>query len=215
MSDCPDCDPVAAQIGEHFDERIPDWQPVSPAATDRLFGWLEEAGLAGSTLLDIGCGGGPLVIRALQAGARRGSGVDLSADSIALAQERAADIGRTADTEFIVGDAATVPLARHDLVVLDKSLCCYPDAARLVEHSAPAAGRIYAFVIPTSRGPWGLANRVWMLWDWAMDTIHGVDMFIRLHDVNAVRAQLIASGFRPFREGRVGLWYVGVFERVP
>ena len=217
MNDC--CDPMAdrmaERIGEHFDERIVDWQPVSPAATDRLFGWLEEAGLAGSSILDLGCGGGPLVIRALEAGAARGSGVDLSPDSIALARERAADIGRSDDSEFVVGDAATLPLTPHDLVVLDKAICCYPDAARLVDHSAPAANRIYAFVMPESRGAWGIVNRLWMAWDWAVDKIRGDEMFIRLHPVKAVRDRLTAAGFRPFREGRVSVWHIGVWERTP
>lgn len=211
MNEC--CDPKAARIGEHFDERIVDWQPVSPKTTDRLFGWLEEAGLAGSSILDLGCGGGPLIIRALQAGAARGSGVDLSTESIALARDRAADIGRSADTDFIVGDAATVPLTTHDLVALDKAICCYPDAARLVDHSLAATGRVYGFVVPMSRGPWGLVNRVWMAWDWALDKIRGDEMFVRLHDVNAIRDRLIAAGFRPLREGRVSVWYIGVWER--
>ena len=206
-------DPRAEAIGRHFDDRIVDWEPVAPAATDLMWGWVEEAGLATASFLDLGCGGGPLLLRALDAGAARATGVDLSADSIEVARDRLAEAGRMDQVDLMTGDAAAADLETHDVVVLDKVICCYPNAALLVDHSSAAAGRIYAFAIPESRGLWGLVNRGWWLWDAIVTVISRTGVIIKVHSVAAIRQRLAVNGFRLRHEGRSGVWYVGVFER--
>ena len=149
----------AAEIGQHFDERFQDWEPVGPEATDLMFSWLRDEGLAGSTIMDVGCGTGELLLRALEAGATRATGADLSSEAIAMASELVEEAGLTDRADLWVGDAAVEPLDPHDVVVLDKVICCYPDADALIARSAGAAQRLYAFAIPESRGFWGLVAK--------------------------------------------------------
>lgn len=203
----------AERIGQHFDERFQDWEPVGPEATDMLFGWLRDAGLAGSTLMDVGCGSGEFLVRALEAGATRATGADLSSEAIALASELVEEAGLTDRADLWVGDAAVEPLDPHDVVVLDKVICCYPDADALIDRSTAAANRLYAFALPESRGFWGLIARTrWFVFG-LLERLQGDSLKRFVHDRAEVEARVLAAGFQPIRTGRQFVWFVGVYAR--
>ena len=203
----------AQQIGEHFDERFQDWEPVCPPATDMLFDWVREAGLEGSTIMDVGCGTGQLLVRALEAGAARATGADLSSEAIVQASELVEGRGLADRADLWVGDAAVEELDPHDVVVLDKVICCYPDADALIARTTGAARRVYAFALPESRGIWGLFARVrWFVFD-LLDRLRGETLPRFIHDRRDVEAKVIAAGFRPLHTGRQFVWYVGVYTR--
>jgi len=203
----------AERIGRHFDERFQDWQPVGPEATDMLFGWVREAGLSGSTFMDIGCGTGELILRALDAGATTATGADLSTEAIAMASDLMHETGYRDQVDLWVGDAAVESLEPHDIVVLDKVICCYPDADSLIARSTAAATHVYAFALPESRGFWGfVAKTRWFVFD-LLDRIQGEHMPRFIHDRSEVEAKVIAAGFRPLHTARQYVWFVGVYAR--
>jgi len=203
----------AERIGRHFDERFQDWQPVGPEATDMLFGWVREAGLSGSTFMDIGCGTGELILRALDAGATTATGADLSTEAIAMASDLMHETGYRDQVDLWVGDAAVESLEPHDIVVLDKVICCYPDADSLIARSTAAATHVYAFALPESRGFWGfVAKTRWFVFD-LLDRIQGEHMPRFIHDRSEVEAKVIAAGFRPLHTARQYVWFVGGYAR--
>jgi magnesium-protoporphyrin O-methyltransferase len=216
QTDAPERAPMSAeaeQIGQHFDERFQDWEPIAPEATDLLFGWIRDAGLDGSTFMDLGCGTGELIVRALEAGATRATGADLSSEAIAMASELVEEAGLRDRTDLWVGDAAVEALDPHDVVVLDKVICCYPDADALIARSTAASERIYAFVIPESRGFWGLLARTrWFVFG-IMEWIQGDRLMRFVHDRQDVEAKVLAAGFQPLHTGRQFVWFVGVYAR--
>jgi magnesium-protoporphyrin O-methyltransferase len=178
-----------------------------------LFAWVREAGLAGSTFMDIGCGSGELIVRALDAGAARATGADLSSEAIAMASDLVHDEGLDDRVDLWVGDAAVEELDPHDIVVLDKVICCYPDADALIARSTAAARRVYAFALPESRGFWGLLARArWCVFG-LLERIEGETLQRFIHDRHEVEAQVLAAGFRPLRTGRQFVWFVGVYAR--
>ncbi len=103
-----------------------------------LLGWLPPD-LAGTRLLDAGCGTGALAVEAASRGAHV-TAIDLSASLVALARERAPrDVaGRIA---FAVGAMTDASLGQFDYVVAMDSLIHYPapdmarTAARLAERA--------------------------------------------------------------------------------
>jgi magnesium-protoporphyrin O-methyltransferase len=201
------------RIAHHFDERFRDWQPVCPASTDLLFGWLEREGLAGSSVMDVGCGTGELIVRALDAGATRATGADLSSEAIAQASAQIREAGFEDRVDLWVGDAAVDALQPHDVVVLDKVICCYPDADALIARSTAAARRLYAFAVPESRGLWGLIARArWFVFD-LVARLRGEDHPRFIHERTDVEAKVLAAGFRPLHTGRQFVWFVGVYAR--
>jgi magnesium-protoporphyrin O-methyltransferase len=128
---------------------------------------LTDSGFNGATLLDIGCGIGYLHQRLLQAGASSAVGVDLSGKMLEEARAQAREQGLAERTDYREGDFVELAdvLAPADIVILDKVICCYPDAQALVEGSARMARRVCALTIPRDR--WSvifafLASRVFL-----------------------------------------------------
>ena len=95
---------------------LPFANPMREADVDRALAGLRLP--PGALVLDTGCGGGEMLVRALEAGdpTWRGLGVDLDADAIAAARVRAAERLPGRDVRFEVRDAAEVH-GRHDAVL--------------------------------------------------------------------------------------------------
>jgi SAM-dependent methyltransferase len=94
---------------------LPFANPMSEAAVDRTLAGLRLP--PGALVLDTGCGAGEMLIRALERDASwRGLGVDLDADAIATARERAAERLPGRDVRFEARDAGAVT-GRHDAVI--------------------------------------------------------------------------------------------------
>src|SRR5215470_11763244 len=119
----------------------------------QLMSGLLASGVSDASLLDIGCGTGYLHHRLLQAGAASAVGVDLSAAMLVEARAQAREEGFAGRTDYFEGDFVELAdaFAPADIVLLDKVICCYPDAAALVQRSARKAKRVYAFTIPRDR----------------------------------------------------------------
>lgn len=173
--------------------------------------------LEGRTVLDLGCGTGDLALATLARGATRATGVDLGRRAIeearALAEERSLEDRAT----FRVGDAAKVELDRHDVVLLNRVLCCYPDVDALLDNSLSAAASVYAFTAPPSAGLAGsvaranngLANSWFRIRDKKFRGFRA-----HVHDLKAIDLRIREAGFRPVVESRRRvLWQLAIYER--
>jgi magnesium-protoporphyrin O-methyltransferase len=201
------------RIAQHFDQRFQDWEPVGPKATDLLLGWLDREGLTDASVLDIGCGTGELILRAMEAGAARATGADLSSEAIAQASHLVEEAGVRDRVDLWVGDAAVETLDPHDVVVLNKVICCYPDADALIARSTAAAGKLYAISVPESRGLWGLFARLRSYVFEFAGRLRGEDLPRFVHDRVDIESKIMAAGFRPLHTGRQFIWFVGVYAR--
>jgi magnesium-protoporphyrin O-methyltransferase len=187
------------------------------AITSAVLKQLEDAGLTGRSLLDVGCGSGDLALGALARGAARVEGIDLGTGAIALARELAAERGLAERASFEVGDGSTAPLHPADVVVLNRVVCCYPDATGLLDNALPAAGSVLALSAPANRGVAGLVNRMLTAvsnrWYGLRDAKYrGFRVF--LHDLDAIDDRVRAAGFaRRHRGRRRAVWEVAVYER--
>ena len=114
---------------------------------DTLLGML-PADMTGLTLLDAGCGTGALAVEAARRGAKV-TAIDVSAQLIGIARERApADLG-DGSIAFEVGDMASPALGRFDHVVAMDSLIHYRtnDIAAAVASLAERTTTSIAFTI--------------------------------------------------------------------
>ena len=107
------------------------------AVQRKLLEGLTAAGVAGASVLEIGCGTGELQRRVLAAGAARTIGIDVADGMIDEARAAAEREGLQERATFLVGDAVerAAELPPAALVVLDKVLCCYPEIDTLLEVS--------------------------------------------------------------------------------
>ena len=212
-----DC-PADARIERYFDRKTRQRLAAGETATlgpvsRRLLDALLAHQPAGRSVLEAGCGRGELLRQLLLAGAARATGIDLSSASIEDARSRARDAGVTDRAEFTVGDAATAPLQRHDWVILDKVFCCYRHADRLLENSLAAAGSVYAFSLPTSRGIRGVLARIWGWVEDGYGALRGTGCRSFVHDVGLIERRMSAAGFRQVHREVIRLWDIAVFAR--
>ena len=111
---------------------------------------LEQRGLRGRSVLEVGCGVGGLILSLLRKGGSSGVGFEISQGMIAKAKELARESGVSERVTYVQGDFVShgvdVPMA--DIVVLDKVLCCYPDPDVLIERSSAKAAIFYAVSYP-------------------------------------------------------------------
>jgi len=170
-----------------------------------------SAGLEGASILEIGCGVGGLHQWLLGQGAARAVGVDLSGEMLAEARTLAAARGLTDRTEYFQGDFIDLAgkIASADAVVLDKVICCTPEAAALMAASAAHAARVVAFTVPRDR--WFVRIGVAVL-SLIMRLMRS-SFRPYLHDLTAIEAQLNASGFERYDERCTFLWIMRAYRK--
>jgi SAM-dependent methyltransferase len=107
----------------------------------------------GSSVLDVGGGIGAIELELLEAGAARATSIEISGAYEAEAEALIAERGFTARVDRRVGDFASdgASVAAHDVVVLHRVVCCYPDVDALVGEAASHARRALLLTYPQDR----------------------------------------------------------------
>jgi len=109
----------------------------------------------GYTVLEVGGGVGAIQLTLLRDGAASTTNVELSHSYEPFARELIHEAELDGRVVRRVGDfvaeAATVPAA--DVVILQRVVCCYPHAERLVATAAAHAGRLLVLTFPVDRWP--------------------------------------------------------------
>ena len=200
-----------------FDRRAADrelrqYRTVGPGGTTRLLiGALKAEGVAGMTLLDIGGGVGAIQHELLRAGVRRATAVDASSAYLDAARAEAARLGHTDRVGYHHGDFVEVAprIEPHDIVTLDRVICCYHALEALVGLSALRARRLYGLVYP--RDAWWIRAAVP-----AQNTVFRLvrnPFRIFVHATAAVDAIVRRHGLRPRCSRRTPFWQIVIYAR--
>ena len=174
---------------------------------------VELAGdVSGASVLEVGGGVGAIELELLAAGAARATDVDLSGEYEEEARKLLAERGLSDRVERRVGDFVTEPVEPHDIVVLHRVVCCYPDVDALVGVAASRAQRRLLLTYPQER---------WL----PRAGIRAINVFMRLsgsefrvfvHPVARMSAAAGQKGLELRECRRRGIfWESAVFERSP
>ena len=182
------------------------------ASSEVLLGFLTQNGLVGKTVLDIGCGTGFFALETIKQGASSCIGVDLSSAAIHEANEFAKESGLQNRARFEVADAASTQHAA-DIVVMDKVLCCYPDADSLLKTASASSNRLLGFVVPRDEGLMrplmrigtGLINLVEML--------RKTGFRLYLHPLLSLDRLLVDNGLQQSNKTKSRFWLVFLYKR--
>jgi magnesium-protoporphyrin O-methyltransferase len=114
---------------------------------------LEQAGFESASILEIGSGVGHLHQTLLEQGASSAVGIDLASKMIEEAQHWAEERDLTDRVRYVEGDFMEIAddFQSAEITVLDKVVCCYPDAEGLVASSLGKTSRVYALTYPRDR----------------------------------------------------------------
>jgi 2-polyprenyl-3-methyl-5-hydroxy-6-metoxy-1,4-benzoquinol methylase len=173
---------------------------------------VELAGdVSGETVLDVGGGVGGIEIDLLAAGADRATNVELSGEYEQEAAKLLAERGLTDRVDRRVGDFVTEPVEQHDVVVMHRVVCCYPDVDRLIGVAAAHTRRRMVLTYPRER-PWTRAGI------WAINLfmrISGSDFRAFVHPVARMKAAAQREGLAlASREQPGWIWENAAYERV-
>jgi 2-polyprenyl-3-methyl-5-hydroxy-6-metoxy-1,4-benzoquinol methylase len=164
----------------------------------------------GVSVLDVGGGIGAIELELLEAGAERATNVELSGGYEGAAAELLAERGLEARVDRRLGDFVTAEVEPHDVVVLHRVVCCYPDADALVGAAADRTKRTLLLTYPQER-LWMRAG-LRMINLWLLLTRCGFRTYV--HPVATIVAAAEAHGLRLERRERHGLlWESAVFDR--
>jgi magnesium-protoporphyrin O-methyltransferase len=107
----------------------------------------------GASVLDVGGGIGAIELELLQAGADRATSIELSGAYEEEAAALLAEHGFTDRVHRRVGDFVAIgpALEQHDVVVLHRVVCCYPDVDALVGEAADRTRRTLLLTYPQDR----------------------------------------------------------------
>jgi 2-polyprenyl-3-methyl-5-hydroxy-6-metoxy-1,4-benzoquinol methylase len=158
-----------------------------------------------ATVLDVGGGIGAIELELLAAGAARATNVELSggyeeAASALLSERGLSDRVDRRVADFVSeGDAVEA----HDLVVLHRVVCCYPDVDALMGAAAEHARRRLVLTYPQEHLPMRLGLRVINLWL----RVSGCGFRTYVHPIARILGAAEAHGLRLERRERQSfLW---------
>jgi len=175
----------------------------------QLLEGLEQAGYKDAKILEIGSGVGHLHQTLLEQGANSAVGIDLASKMIEEAR-RWADERELADrTTYVEGDFMEIAdsVMDADVTVLDKVVCCYPDADGLVHESLARTNRVYALTYPRNR--WYVRTVMGMT-AWVMKIMRS-DFRSYVHDPELIEKWIRDSGFDKVYQNNNLIWMTQVY----
>lgn len=177
----------------------------------QLLDGLKLAGIDGAGILEIGSGVGYLHQHLLEQGAQKAVGVDLSEGMLEEARALAAHRGLASRTDYRAGDFMELAetLDTTDIVLLDKVVCCYPDAEGLVKRSLVKARRVYALTYPRDRWYVRLGSALGGVGMWLLRS----DFRSYVHSPARIRTWIAQAGFRTLYANHTIIWQTEVYVR--
>lgn len=150
-----DCDATARHFNAAVAER--DRQRYRSHGLDkrarRLVDGLLGAEIAGCSILDVGSGLGLPTLELLKRGAARATLADASSAYLDAARREAAACALADRVDVVLGDfVQTVDrIDAADIVVLDRTVCCYPAWQPLLEAAAARCRSVLGVTYPRNR----------------------------------------------------------------
>jgi magnesium-protoporphyrin O-methyltransferase len=210
---CCQCEGIEREFdAKEAEQEIEAYRKDGPAETTQiLIDALSEQGVEGLSLLDIGGGVGAIQHAMLNAGSSAATAVEASNAFATAAQEEAKERGWSEHVDVKHGDfidlAETV--AAHDIVTLDRVICCYHDMQSLVQLSTDRAIKMYGLVYPRD---------VW--WNRILSRIGNLALWISrnpfrtfIHSDAGVQRIVAQAGLEKVFHKKLLSWQVAVYAR--
>ena len=177
----------------------------------QLMEGLKQAGFKDATILEIGSGVGHLHQTLLENGAASAIGVDLASKMIEEARHWAKERDLSQRTDYVEGDFMEIKdsLPDVEITVLDKVVCCYPDADGLVHSSLDKTSRVYALTYPRDR--WFV--RAMMGFVALMMKVVRSDFRPYVHPPERIEKWIVESGFGKAYQNQNLVWLTQVYVK--
>lgn len=177
----------------------------------QLMDGITQANFADKTLLEIGCGVGHLHQCLLEQGAQHAVGIELATEMIVEATDWAKQRGLENKTKYREGDfieiASTIETA--DIVIMDKVVCCYPDADSLIHRSLEKCRESIALTYP--RKTWYTRFGVQLLA--LIMKLLGSNFRPYVHDPIQIEQWITEQGFKKIVQNQTVIWLSQIYQK--
>lgn len=177
----------------------------------KIIDTLVKAGVEGLSILDIGCGVGYLHQALLKAGAGSATGVDLANKMLEQARHLSQKNSFSDVTTYLQGDFVQLAdsIEPADIMLLDKVVCCYPDAQSLMETAVAKTGRWLALTYPRDRA--FVRAAVWL--EAFFLKLVGSSFRSYVHNPDTIESIIMLAGFNKRMEHQDTGWITQIWER--
>lgn len=175
----------------------------------QLMEGLQQAGFEKASLLEIGSGVGHLHMSLLEQGAAEATGIDLSPRMIEEATDWSKERGLSDRVRYYQGDFMDIlpQIDTADVTVLDKVVCCYPDADGLVHASLDRTTRVYALTYPRYR----LSVRMAVAFGALLMKIIGSDFRPYAHSPDEIEQWIREAGYEKQYQNTTFIWLTQLY----
>jgi 2-polyprenyl-3-methyl-5-hydroxy-6-metoxy-1,4-benzoquinol methylase len=213
MGDCCDREDYDDMFGDRFARRMARrYRRRGLSRPERaIVRFLEDRGIEGASVLEIGGGLGELHVELLRHGAARATNLEISTKYEPEAARLLEDSGMAARVDRRFLDIAQEPdeVESADVVVLHRVVCCYPDYERLLGAAAAKARRLMVFSHP----PRNLVTRSMLWFDNTQRKLRGDTFRVFAHEPANMIGVPLRSGLRDTYGWRGLGWCVVGLER--
>lgn len=171
-----------------------------------------EIDIANSSLLDVGSGVGAIQLELFKEGLNYAVNVEASSPYIQASRKEAERQGVSDRTAYYFGDVVELSpeLADAHIVTLDRVICCYPDAEKLIQATASKATQFYGVVYPRDR--WITRIGLWLsnFWFW----LWGSEFRTYLSPSGYIDNLIKEQGFVRHEHKQTFLWHIALYTRL-
>lgn len=175
--------------------------------------YLDEDGINGHSVLEVGCGVGGVCLELIGKGASSTTGIDISPEMISTAKKLSESKGYSDKASFVVGDAAKLPLPASHIVILDRVICCYPNAEELLGNSLASCLATYVISYPRDDGLWRFLLPVVTSIAKGVMKLIGLKPFFFLHSTRKLREYINLRGFQEVFMKSMGPWSLIIYKK--
>ena len=179
--------------------------------TRSLLSALKKENIKGMSVLDIGGGIGVIQHELLKSGIVKTTSVDASSAYAEKAKSIAQENETLGQMEFIFGDFVDCApsIEEHDIVTLERVVCCYPDVRALLLNSTDKASKYYALVYPKDT----FLSRFLIRLSHLYFLIKGNPFRTFVHSERVMQKIVTGQGFELIHKDGAGIWRILLFKR--
>ncbi|MFY0627152.1 MAG: class I SAM-dependent methyltransferase [Reichenbachiella sp.] len=162
------------------------------------------------SLLDIGGGIGAIQWAFLGTNGKRTTDVDSSSGYLQVASEYATE--NNLNSKFISGDFNDlVPeIETHDVVTLDKVVCCYPDYEQLLKNATRKTRNVLAMTLPLG----GFISNILRMFSTLYFKFRKNAFRTYIHNPKKVQSFIESQGFQIMEKTISFPWLIRVYQRI-